>query len=207
MGEENNTNIIDNGGDNGNVDNQNNGGNNSQPEKTFTQTELNAFLKTEREKSKTQILKDLGVTDFDTAKQGLQKYLADLEAQKTDLQKANEKVSEMETMTRQIQAENMKLKASMTAISAGVRAECAEDFATIAMGKMGENDDISTVINTLKENPAYSGFFGELSTQKSNSSFGTGSTPNNKPINGNNAGSYGAQLAARRLGKAAQNKS
>ena len=143
--------------------------NNVNVEKTFTQSELNSFLKIEREKAKTAILKDLGVSDFDSAKQGLAKYLADVEAQKTDLQKANEEINKQKSFSAQLEAENKKLKTMTEAIKNGVKAECAEDFSAIVLSKVNDENNIETVIKTLKENAAYSGFFTTENSSPKNS--------------------------------------
>lgn len=171
--------------------------NNVNVEKTFTQSELNSFLKIEREKAKTAILKDLGVSDFDSAKQGLAKYLADVEAQKTDLQKANEEINKQKSFSAQLEAENKKLKTMTEAIKNGVKAECAEDFSAIVLSKVNDENDIETVIKTLKGNAAYSGFF--ITENPSPKNSGTGTMPNNKAANNNTTGSYGAALAEKKI--------
>ena len=62
----------------------------SEPPKTFTQEEVNRMMAREKNEGKKSVLRELGVEDVDSAKNSLAEYAKVLDAQKTDLQKANE---------------------------------------------------------------------------------------------------------------------
>lgn len=166
----------------------------TEPEKTFTQSEVNRLMKAEKEKSKTAILKELGVSDFKTAKEGLAKYFETLEASKSDLQKATETASNYKQSLDSVSKENDMLKAQIEALSLGANPETVSELAAIAATKTDENNDIKSVINSLKENAAYSGFF------RKTESGGTGNPIGNKPAAGITEG-YGERLAKSRIAR------
>lgn len=71
---------------------QGNQGTGNQSGKTFTQEDVNALLKKEKESAKKALLKELGVEDAKSAKEGLEKYKEILEKDKTDAQKDRKSV-------------------------------------------------------------------------------------------------------------------
>nr|DAN88801.1 MAG TPA: Major capsid protein [Caudoviricetes sp.] len=175
------------------VDNQNNNPDNSsnnEPERVFTQAELNKLLKSEKEKSKAALLKELGVSDFNTAKDGLAKYLQSVEDSKSDLQKAQEANAQMSEELKEKNGKVAFLQASFDAISCGVNPTVVSDIIPIVLAKVTEENDVKSVIEDMKKNPAFSGFF----TSVPNS--GTGNPiPRKQNVNDNGTESYGARLA------------
>ena len=175
------------------VDNQNNNPDNSsnnEPERVFTQAELNKLLKSEKEKSKAALLRDLGVSDFNTAKDGLAKYLQSVEDSKSDLQKAQEANAQMSEELKEKNGKVAFLQASFDAISCGVNPTVVSDIIPIVLAKVTEENDVKSVIEDMKKNPAFSGFF----TSAPNS--GTGNPiPRIQNVNDNGAENYGARLA------------
>ncbi len=163
-------------------------------EKVYTQEEVNNLLKSEKESSKAAILKELGVTDFKSAKEGLTKYLEVAEAEKTDLQKAKEIAESYKQSLEAAQKENAVIKALNEALSIGAVPETAAELAAIAAGKVNEDNDIKAVMQSLKNNAAYSGFFAVKEPP------GTGSPVGNKPTTGITEG-YGERLAKSRIAK------
>lgn len=176
------------------TDNQNNNpdnsSNNNEPERVFTQAELNKLLKAEKEKSKSALLKELGVSDFNTAKDGLAKYLQSVEDSKSDLQKTQEANAQMSKELGEKTGKVMFLQASLDAISCGVNPTVVSDIIPIVLAKVTEENDVKSVIEDMKKNPAFSGFF----TSALNS--GTGNPiPRKQNVNDNGTESYGARLA------------
>lgn len=175
------------------TNNQNNNPDNSsnnEPERVFTQAELNKLLKVEKEKSKAALLKELGVSDFNTAKDGLAKYLQSVEDSKSDLQKAQEANAQMSEELKEKNGKVAFLQASFDAISCGVNPTVVSDIIPIVLAKVTEENDVKSVIEDMKKNPAFSGFF----TSAPNS--GTGNPiPRIQNVNDNGTESYGARLA------------
>lgn len=179
------------------TDNQNNNPDNSnsnEPERVFTQAELNKLLKAEKEKSKAALLRDLGVSDFNTAKDGLAKYLQSVEDSKSDLQKAQEANAKMSEELKEKNGKVAFLQASFDAISCGVNPTVVSDIIPIVLAKVTEENDVKSVIEDMKKNPAFSGFF----TSVPNS--GTGNPiPRKQNVNDNGTENYGARLAKNKV--------
>lgn len=166
------------------------------PEKTFTQSEVNRIMKGEKEKGRAAILKELGVKDFKTAKEGLDKYRASVEESKTDLQKATDAVAQANTEKAEAESRAVFAETCVTAIQAGVSSEYVKDFVAIALQKASaeEEADMDGIISSMKTNPAYSGFF--TSTQPaSNGATGTGKALASRKRTPANQENYGEKLA------------
>ena len=62
------------------------------PSKVFTQEEVSRMMAEEKRQGRMSVLKELGVEDEASAKDALSKYQAGIEAQKSDLQKAQDAI-------------------------------------------------------------------------------------------------------------------
>lgn len=154
------------------------------------------MMKGEKEKGRAAILKELGVKDFKTAKEGLDKYRASVEESKTDLQKATDAVAQANTEKAEAESRAVFAETCVTAIQAGVSSEYVKDFVAIALQKASaeEEADMDNIISSMKTNPAYSGFF--TSTQPaSNGTTGTGKAPASRKKTPAPQENYGAKLA------------
>lgn len=193
----NNTDNSDDSNDNSDSNNNFDNSNNNSAERMFSQAELNKLLKAEKEKSKSALLKELGVEDFNTAKDGLAKYLKSVEDSKTDLQKAIDENKKMSEELGKKAGEAMLLRASLDAISLGVNPESVNDIVPIILAKTDSENDVKSVVEELKKNPAFSGFFKSVNTNTNNQ--GTGNPiPRNQNLN-DGAENYGARLAKSRV--------
>lgn len=188
-------NNSDDSNDNSDSNNNSDNSNNNSAERMFSQAELNKLLKAEKEKSKSALLKELGVEDFNTAKDGLAKYLKSVEDSKTDLQKA---IDENKKITEELgkkAGEAMFLRASLDAISSGVNLEFVNDIVPIILAKTDSENDVKSVVEELKKNPAFSGFFKSVSAN--NQGTGNPIPRNQNPNDGSE--NYGARLAKSRV--------
>ena len=140
---------------------------NQQAEKTFTQADVNRMMAAEKESGRRSILKELGVEDVTSAKEGLQKYQEYLNSQKTELQQAQENQAKLQNDYANAVAKANHAENCMTAMKAGASSDSIEDLVVLASSKVTTDKDFSTVIAEMKSNPTYSGFF--------KSSTGTGS--------------------------------
>lgn len=184
-----------NNNDTDNADNQNNNNNNElDEEKKFSQADLNRLLKKEKESSKLALLKELGFDDSKTAKDGIAAYLKYVEDNKTELQKMTDAKTALENDNVAMKQQNARLTAKIEALSAGVNTDSVDDFIDIVTAKVDENNDAKSVIEKLKNNAAFAGFFGK---QQKESGTGTPPPQNKKPGSDNEL-SYGARLAAAR---------
>lgn len=161
-------------------------------EKTLTQSEVNKLMTAEREKGKRQILKELGITDVASAKEGLSKYQEYLNSQKTDLQKAQDMAAEAVAKQEQAEARAQRAEACVIALSAGANKDSLDDLVLIASSKVTDNKSLDKVIEEMKDNAAYAGFF----SAPNPGSIGTGAGFKAKtPTPNNNKFSFGAELA------------
>src|SRR5690625_2897275 len=108
-------------------------------EKTFRQEDVNNIVAREAKKAQEKLLKELGIDDFDNAKEGLQKFREWQESQKTEQEKQQEKLQELQTNNETLASENANLKAQISAMKVGVKAESVEDV--IALAERLVNDE------------------------------------------------------------------
>lgn len=185
-------------------DNSGDKGTGSQSGKTFTQEDVNALLKKEKESAKKALLKELGVEDAKSAKDGLAKYKEILDKDKTDAQKAQE-TANAETKARQ-EAEKRALlaEAKVEVLSAGCKPEYLSDVITLAMTKVADDKDLATVVKKMKEDTKYSAFFGDPDSGSGDKGTGGGAGYRKKD-DSNKKGSLGSRLGAQVSGNNVKN--
>lgn len=142
-------------------DNPGGKGTGSQSGKTFTQEDVNALLKKEKESAKKALLKELGVEDAKSAKEGLAKYKEILDKDKSDAQKAQDTAAAETKAKEAAEKRALLAEAKVEVLSAGCKPEYLEDVITLAMTKVSEDKDLATVVKEMKEDTKYSAFFGE----------------------------------------------
>lgn len=128
--------------------------------KTFTQSDVNAMLKREKEAAKKALLKELGVEDATSAKEGLAKYKEILEKDKTDVQKATEALSTSEQARKEAEAKAALAEAKVEILSAGCNPDYLEDVIILAMARVTDDKDVKSVVADMKKDAKYAAFFG-----------------------------------------------
>ncbi len=141
-------------------------------DKTFTQEDVNNIAAKEARKAKEQFLKELGIEDFENAKEGMKKFQEWQDAQKTDAEKQAEKLTNLEKTHAETQAENETLKAQISAVKAGVKTDSVEDVVTLAKNLVGDNVDMDAAIKQVMEK--YPHFAAEEQTEGQPPKFSTG---------------------------------
>lgn len=173
----------------GNQDDQGKAGDQGQENKdtgkTFTQAELSAVAVTEKKQGKNAILKLFGCEDEKTAKEQAVAFKKWQEDQKTAEQKQHDSEKDKAAAeARAVAAEN-----KLTCISAGVNLDSLEDALAIAAPKVTDEKDLKAVLNEMREQKKYKGFFAasgsseEDDDEGDDGEEGTGSAPghNKKP--------------------------
>jgi len=122
-----------------------------QKEKLFTQEDVNNLIARETKKAQERLLKQLGIEDFNSAKEGLQKFREWQESQKTEAEKQAERLKTLETEKTELSAENEKLKAQLSALKAGVKPESVEDVVVLAKNYVNEDTDMDQAIQMVLE--------------------------------------------------------
>lgn len=128
-------------------------------EKMFTQADVNRMMAAEKESGRKSILKELGITDVATAKEGLQKYQEYLNSQKSELQKAQESQVQLQDNYNKALQEANHMKNCMAAMKLGANPDSVEELTVLASAKITEDKNFETVLTEMKNNSVYSGFF------------------------------------------------
>lgn len=123
----------------------------AEPSKTFTQDDVNAIATKQARAAQEKMLKQLGIEDFDNAKEGMKKFHEWQESQKTEAEKQAEVLKEFETKTGTLSSENATLKAQLSALKAGVKAESADDVVALAERLVNDDTDIDAAIASVIE--------------------------------------------------------
>lgn len=159
-----------------------------EPERTFTQAEVNAMMAREKEQGRKSVLKELGVEDLSSAKKGLDQYKEFLDSQKTELERArgSEKAAldDNERLKNELSASNQKLSVLM----AGCQASKVDDVTLLAQARVTETLPFDKAIEQVKKE--YPNFF-EDSLSK-----GTGGNVNPQNRGGSDSEGLGARLAS-----------
>ena len=173
-------------------------------EKSFTQKQVSAMMAKEKKQGRAAAFKELGIDPKDTKMVSM--FKAFVESQKTDDEKAAEKSKEEQAKLDEANNRALIAEAKAEAMLLGVQTEYVEDVVTLAISKVGkdEDSDIKTVIGEFKTK--YPDWFKAKEDDKSGDGKGktgqkgTGSSvKNNKEKNdkGEEVG-LGARLAAQR---------
>lgn len=130
-----------------------------QEERTFTQEDVNRMMAAEKEQGRKSILRELGVEDVTSAKEGLQKYQEYLNSQKTELQQAQESQARLQNEYADAIAKAKHMEGCMTAMKLGVVADSVEDIVALAATKVSDTKSLEAVLSEMKSNSVYAGFF------------------------------------------------
>lgn len=125
-------------------------------DKTFTQEDVNNIATKEARKAQEKLFKELGIEDFESAKEGMAKFQEWQDAQKTEAELQSEKLTKLEKSHAATQAENETLKAQISAVKAGVRADSVEDVVALAERQVTEDVSIDDAIQqVIKKYPHF----------------------------------------------------
>lgn len=122
-----------------------------EPVKTFTQEDVNNIATKEARKAQEKLFKDLGIEDFEDAKEGMKKFKEWQESQKTEAEKKDEKLTNLEKEHLTIKSENELLKAQISASKQGVQAESIEDVVVLAKSLVTEEIGMDKAIEMVIE--------------------------------------------------------
>ena len=130
-----------------------------EPAKTFTQEDVNNLIAKETRAAQEKILKDLGVTDAKSAKEGLAKLKEMQDAQKSEAEKLAETLKATETAKAEAEAKASAAEAKFAAIAAGVSPDKADKVVKLAQTYDGETmqakiDAVLVDFPELKGQPA-----------------------------------------------------
>lgn len=124
-------------------------------ERLFRQEDVNNIVAREVKKTQEKLLKELGIDDFENAKEGLQKFREWQESQKTEQEKLQEKLQKFQADNETLASENANLKAQLAAIKQGVKAESVEDVIALAERLVNDETTIDDAIKQVIEKYPY----------------------------------------------------
>lgn len=171
------------------------GGTGGQSGKTFTQEEVNRLMKAEKESAKKALLKEIGVEDAKSAKEGLAEYKKILDKDKTEAQKAQESLGTETKARKEAEARAALAEAKVEVLSAGCKADYLEDVITLALSRVTNDKNLQVIVKEMKKDPKYATFFGEGGSGSYDRGTGGGSGYH-RGGSGDKAGSLGARLGA-----------
>lgn len=123
----------------------------NETEKTFTQQDVNNIAAKEAKSAQEKLLKELGIEDFNSAKEGLQKFQEWQDAQKSDAEKKDEQLNQLTDTNTSLQAENNTLKAQLSAMKQGVKSESIEDVVALAERQVSDEVTLDDAIKSVIE--------------------------------------------------------
>jgi len=119
--------------------------------KTFTQEDVNNLVAREVKKAQEKMLKQLGIEDFQSAKEGMQRFREWQESQKTEAEKQAEQLQKLQEQSQSLAAENEQLKAKLAAVQAGVDPNSIDDVVVLAKNYLSDDVDMNAAIGKVLE--------------------------------------------------------
>lgn len=120
-------------------------------EKTFTQEDVNNLVARESKKATEKLLKELGVEDFKSAKEGIVKLKEYQEAQKSDAEKQADELNRLKGLEQSQKAQINTLTATISALKIGVRSEAVDDVILLAQKDVTDELTIDEAIKKVIE--------------------------------------------------------
>src|SRR5690554_4838837 len=119
--------------------------------RVFSQEDVNNLVAREVKKAQEKLLKQLGIEDFNSAKEGLQRFREWQESQKTEAERQAEQLQKLQEQSKSLADENEQLKAKLTAVQAGVRPDSIDDVVVLAKNYLGDGVDLNAAIKKVLE--------------------------------------------------------
>lgn len=148
----------------------------SEDDKTFTQEDVNKIAAKEKKSAKEAILKELGIEDFDNAKDGMKKFKEWQDSQKTEQEKQQEKLNNLSKEKDSLSTENQDLKAQLSAMKKGVLGDSVEDVVALAKQRVSDDVTIDEAIDQIIEK--YPHFAGKEEEEPNSPQIVTPGNPN-----------------------------
>lgn len=120
-------------------------------EKMLTQKEVNDLIARETRKAQEKLLKQLGVKDLKSAKDGLEKFRKMQEEQMSEQERIALRAKELEQEKEQLSTQVSTLNAQLAALKADVNPDSLDDVIVLANALVDENTDVEAAINKVLE--------------------------------------------------------
>lgn len=184
-------------GDDSNNKSKNDGeANGKKDEKTFSQEQVSRMMAKEKNQGRNSVYNELGINPKD--EEQIKAIKAYIESQKTDSQKAAEKVLAENAALKEAEEKVRIAEAKAEVMMLGIKTQFVDDAVTLALAKTTDDRDIKSVLAEFKTK--YPVWF-ETEEDKKKQNKGTGSSLKNQSSkSGDDKGEkgIGARLAAQR---------
>lgn len=149
--------------------------------KKFTQADMSARAAKEKKQGRRSAFKEMGFKDEKEAKAEMAEYRKWKESQLTPEQKLNAQIKDADDKKSEAEKRAEAAENKLAALQAGVKKDAVEDAVAIAMLKVTEDKSLDDVLNEMKTEPKYKGFFdGSEEEEDNNDKGGTGSSVKHK---------------------------
>lgn len=126
------------------------------PDKTFTQDDVNAIAAREAKKAQEKLLKQLGVKDFKTAKEGLEKFKEIQDSQMTEAEKQKATLKLLKDQNSTYEGQVKTMSAQLAAMKADVNPDSLDDVIVLANNLVNDETTIDDAIKSvLKKYPHF----------------------------------------------------
>ena len=113
-------------------------------------------------------MKEIGVENKDALKGIIAKAKEEENKNKTDLQKANDSLTEATKQLAEERKARLVAEAKVSAMQLGAKPELVEDLVIVAMTKVTKEKDINTVISEMKDSQTGKVYFAEEKEEEEN---------------------------------------
>lgn len=120
-----------------------------QKSKSFSQEDVNAIAAKEAKKAQEKLLRQLGVTDLESAKDGLTKFKEIQDAQKTEAEKNSERLKELRSNNKSLETQVKDYQAQLAALKADVNPDSVEDVVVLASKLVSDDVSIEDAIGEV----------------------------------------------------------
>lgn len=168
--------------DDGDDDSDDSDDDSGEDEKKFTQAEMTARATAEKKQGRRSAFKEMGFKSEKEAKEEMAGYRKWKESQMTPEQKLNAQIKDANDGKSEAEKRAEAAENKLAALEAGVKKDAVEDAVAIAMLKVTEDKSLDDVLNEMKTEPKYKGFFdgSEDDDDDNNANGGTGSSVKHK---------------------------
>lgn len=123
--------------------------------KSYTNEELKKMMAKEKKQGKSagrsELLKELGIEDADEFKKNLEAFNKFQEEQKSEAEKANDKINKVTNEKTEAEKRAQLAEAKVEAMKNGVNPEFVDDVIVIALSKQKDGEELSDIIEGMKE--------------------------------------------------------
>lgn len=120
-------------------------------ENLYKQEDVNNVVAKESKKATEKLLKELGIDDFDNAKEGMEKFREWQESQKTEQEKQQESYNKLTEEKTTLENEKAELVAQISAMKKGVKGDSVEDVVALAKQRVSDELTIDEAIDQIVE--------------------------------------------------------